>query len=118
MKQSLYLFSKQARSLTRAASNKWSLSLCLYSAITVFLVLSLYASTVLGQNTNTVLGINACPGSLRFSYGQNTAIGFHALFANTSGHYNSAIGYQVLYYNSTGKYNSACGMFALYSNTI
>jgi hypothetical protein len=48
---------------------------------------------------------------------QNTAVGYHTLYSNTTGYYNSAMGTQSLYSNTTGYYNSAVGTQALYSNT-
>jgi hypothetical protein len=47
----------------------------------------------------------------------NSAIGYQALYSNTTGFQNSAIGYQSLFSNTTGRYNSAFGYRALYSNT-
>ena len=50
----------------------------------------------------------------------NSAIGYHALYSNTSSRYNTAIGNQALYSLTgipPGWYNTACGYQALYSNT-
>ena len=54
----------------------------------------------------------------------NTAIGFEALFNNTSGGFgngggdgNTAIGYAALFSNQTASGNTATGDFALYNNT-
>jgi hypothetical protein len=47
---------------------------------------------------------------------QNTSLGFQALGSNT-GTTNCAIGYQALYSNSTSSQNNAFGYQALYSNT-
>lgn len=47
----------------------------------------------------------------------NTAFGYLALAANSSGTRNTAIGYQALVNNSSGNRNTAIGMFALISNT-
>ena len=71
-------------------------------------------------NNNTVLGDNALLNNTAFG---NTAIGFNALFTNTTGGQNTALGYQALYSNSTGiiwgasSSNTALGYQALYSNT-
>jgi hypothetical protein len=116
MKQSLHLFLKQARSLTRTASNNLSLSLRLCSAIAIFLVLSLYTSTALGQ-TNTVLGSNAFPAFSSYPFGRNTAIGYQALHNNTTGSNNTANGASALFYNLSGIFNTANGAYALYFNT-
>ena len=48
---------------------------------------------------------------------QNSAMGLQALDSNTTGYQNSAMGMHALYSNTTGCYNSAMGMYALYSNT-
>jgi hypothetical protein len=47
----------------------------------------------------------------------NTAIGFQALFSNTTGGDNTASGYQALFSNTTGNNNTATGWIALFSNT-
>ncbi|MGI5825809.1 MAG: DUF2341 domain-containing protein [Patescibacteria group bacterium] len=48
---------------------------------------------------------------------QNSAMGYQALRSNTTGYQNSAMGYQALRSNTTGYQNSAMGTYALYSNT-
>jgi hypothetical protein len=53
---------------------------------------------------------------------ENTAVGYQALFSNTtisgnSGGFNTANGSQALYSNTTGFFNTAIGGGALYSNT-
>ena len=68
-------------------------------------------------NFNTAEGDNAL-FSLDTSQGvNNTAIGFQALFSNTTGNGNTANGLQALPNNTTGYYNTADGDAALYSNT-
>ena len=47
----------------------------------------------------------------------NTAIGYAALYANTTGASNTAIGYGALRSNTTGHSNTAIGVNALYANT-
>jgi uncharacterized coiled-coil protein SlyX len=47
----------------------------------------------------------------------NTAIGFQALFSNTTGGDNTASGYQALFSNTSGNNNTATGWIALFSNT-
>src|SRR5690242_16635623 len=47
----------------------------------------------------------------------NTAIGFQALYSNTTGQANTATGEIALYSNTTGAGNTANGDNALYSNT-
>ena len=49
--------------------------------------------------------------------GDNTAIGYQALMANTIGADNTAIGYQALNQNSNGYQNVAVGGYALAANT-
>jgi hypothetical protein len=46
----------------------------------------------------------------------NVALGYEALFSNTSGIANTALGYKALFANSMGGYNTANGDLALYSN--
>jgi hypothetical protein len=56
--------------------------------------------------------------ALRFntaSYG--TAVGYRALYTNTTGAENTAVGNTALYSNLGGFYNTAVGTIALYSNT-
>ena len=48
---------------------------------------------------------------------ENTAIGYSALFSNTTGNYNTAIGYSALFNNTTGQNNTAIGNSALFKNT-
>jgi len=47
----------------------------------------------------------------------NTAIGYQALYSNTTGNSNTAIGFNSLYSNTTGNSNTAIGFNSLYSNT-
>jgi hypothetical protein len=49
--------------------------------------------------------------------GGNTAVGYQALQALTSGIYNTASGYQALYSSTTGSRNTVGGFYALFSNT-
>ena len=68
-------------------------------------------------NFNTAEGDNAL-FSLDTSQGvNNTAIGFQALFSNTTGNGNTANGASALFSLTTGFYNTAIGSNALYSNT-
>src|SRR5881392_3977376 len=48
----------------------------------------------------------------------NTAVGFEALFSDTTGYSNTANGASALYSNTTGEGNTATGVQALYGNTI
>jgi uncharacterized coiled-coil protein SlyX len=66
-----------------------------------------------GDNANTFLGNDA----LRHNEGVlNTAIGYDALFFNTTGVTNVAVGFDALYFNTTGANNTAIGTSALYQN--
>ena len=66
---------------------------------------------------NTALGDTALGGSNSGSSGQNTAVGYHTLYSNTSGSFNSAFGCATLQANTTGTNNTASGQNALYTNT-
>lgn len=62
---------------------------------------------------NTGLGYEA----LKVNQGSNnSAFGYSALSANTSGYYNTAVGQQALYLNTTGHENAAIGQGNMYSN--
>jgi len=66
--------------------------------------------------SNTFVGVNA--GNFSTSgVGHNTAAGFKALFANTTGAENTAAGYFALAANLNGSSNTAFGHEALTSNT-
>ena len=65
---------------------------------------------------NTFVGVNA--GNFTTSgVGHNTATGFKALFANSTGNENTATGYFALAANTNGNSNTAFGHEALQSNT-
>ena len=71
-----------------------------------------------GNSTNTALGSSALlKVNTTIEQRHNTAIGFRALFSNTTGSVNTAIGSYALSSNSTGNFNNAFGYFALNSNT-
>src|SRR4029077_15605436 len=63
---------------------------------------------------NTFLGDDALLNTIR---GNNTAIGFKALFNNTTGNGNTADGRSALVSNTTGNGNTANGSRALFNNT-
>jgi Chaperone of endosialidase len=65
-------------------------------------------------NQNTALGEDAL---INNSGSYNTAVGFDALFSNTSGEFNTALGYTALLSNTTGNPNTAVGNAAMYNNT-
>jgi uncharacterized coiled-coil protein SlyX len=66
------------------------------------------------SGSNTFLGEDALLNSTGIN---NTAVGFDALFSNTSGGANTAIGYQAIFSNTIGIGNTAIGVQALYDNT-
>jgi hypothetical protein len=80
-----------------------------------------HGNTVLGEDVllnnegsnNTAIGFNALFSNTTST--ENTAIGADALFSNTTGFSNTAIGFVALYFNTTGIYNTAIGNAALYS---
>ena len=63
---------------------------------------------------NTAIGYAALSANTTGYY--STAVGLDALAANTSGHSNSALGVETLYLNTTGSNNTAVGFGALFSN--
>jgi hypothetical protein len=65
---------------------------------------------------NTAVGVNALAGS-NSGDGRNTAVGYAALAANTTGANNTAIGQQTLTTNTTGSNNTAINYASLYLNT-
>jgi hypothetical protein len=65
-------------------------------------------------STNSVLGSGALSSNI--SGGNNTAIGYQALLANTASN-NVAVGYQALKANTTGDTNTAVGLNASLSST-
>ena len=66
-------------------------------------------------NANTAVGYEALYTNTTGS--SNNAFGSGALFSNTSGQQNSGLGLNCLFHNTTGSSNSASGAFALFSNT-
>jgi hypothetical protein len=63
---------------------------------------------------NTAAGTDALLNVTGFN---NSAIGFDALYSNTSGSNNTASGFNALYFNTTGNDNTANGNRALFNNT-
>ena len=73
-------------------------------------------------NFNLAVGATALPSTISQSGGgnngqHNTAVGYQALNANTTGFYNTAVGNHALNFNTTGYYNTAVGSGALGANT-
>jgi hypothetical protein len=66
-------------------------------------------------NQNTAEGEDAL-FSLTSGTAANTAIGFNALYSDTTGNSNVAVGSQALFSNTTGSAETAIGWGALYSN--
>jgi hypothetical protein len=65
-------------------------------------------------SANTAVGVDAL---LSCNSSNNTAMGYYALYSDTSGYSNTAVGYLSLFANTMGSYNTATGPYALYSNT-
>ncbi|MDP2741588.1 MAG: hypothetical protein Q8O66_02815, partial [bacterium] len=75
---------------------------------------------VSGAGFNTFLGHQAGLSSATLSTNaadHNVAVGYRALYSNTTGKQNAVIGSSALYSNTTGYYNSAMGYGALNRNT-
>jgi hypothetical protein len=65
-----------------------------------------------------ILGVNGVSvGRGAGAVSTNTAVGYTALNANTSGQYNAGFGYEALKNNTTGNGNNAFGIDALLTNT-
>ncbi len=67
-------------------------------------------------NENTAEGEDALFSLAADAPGQNTAVGFNAMFNTTTGSLNTAVGDMALFSNTTGPGNTAIGYRALYSN--
>ena len=84
--------------------------------------LNQYLGTMAWQDAKAVrLGGDAVINTLTVGLGNgqvatNTATGYQALNANTTGAYNASYGYQASYKNTTGNYNASFGYIALYNN--
>jgi hypothetical protein len=85
------------------------------SANTALGVSALNANAV-GANNNTAIGYNAAVANTSGAY--NTANGAYALNSNTSGFYNTANGYYAATGITTGAFNTAIGDQALATNTV
>jgi uncharacterized protein (TIGR02145 family) len=66
-------------------------------------------------SSNTAVGYQALYSNTTGS--ANTANGYNALYSNTIGRENTADGFQALYYNTTGMWSTANGYKSLYFNT-
>ena len=86
--------------------------------------LNQYLGTMAWQDAKAVrLGGDAVINTLTVGLGSgsvatNTATGYQALNANTTGAYNASYGYQASFKNTTGNYNASYGYNALYNNLI
>jgi len=68
------------------------------------------------QTYNTAVGINALAGA-NSGTNQNTAVGWSALYINTTGNQNTAFGTSSMYANTSGSNNAAFGQNSLAANT-
>ena len=71
--------------------------------------------TILPTGENTALGFQALYNNTSSGL-DNTAVGYLALYSNTNGYYNTASGVQALYANKNGFHNTADGASALVIN--
>jgi hypothetical protein len=70
------------------------------------------------SRNNTAIGAKAMHNHNGAGFlGQAVAIGYQALFSNTTGTEITAAGTNAMYHNITGSYNTALGYYALFSNT-
>ena len=112
----------------RLTNSRARLLLC--KIVAAISLLSNFNYSVIAQS-NTVYGIEALKintgdNNSAFGYAAlhanttgfaNTANGVYALFSNTTGYHNTANGVYALRFNTTGYLNTANGFGALYSNT-
>ena len=99
-----------------------TLSLILISLLTGFAFLQ-PAQAVVPSPDGGYPGFNTAEGqdalfSLTRNGAANTAIGFHALYSDTTGDSNTAAGADALANNRTGRSNTATGFHALNENTL
>jgi hypothetical protein len=99
-----------------------TLSLILTSLLTGFAFLQ-PAQAVVPSPDGGYPGFNTAEGqdalfSLTPNAAANTAIGFHALYSNTTGDSNTAAGADALANNRTGRSNTATGFHSLNENTL
>jgi hypothetical protein len=73
-----------------------------------------YPNQNTAEGTDALLNVNFGSAGL----GDNTAIGFDALTADTTGIQNTAVGSEALFSNTTGNDNTAEGKSALINNTL
>jgi hypothetical protein len=72
-----------------------------------------YFSNDIGEH-NTAIGNEALTNNTN---GYNTAVGYTALNANTTGGKNTALGHETLVRNTTGRFNTGLGKNAFWGNT-
>jgi hypothetical protein len=76
---------------------------------------ALFSLNTLNGVNNTAVGFDALYDNTTGS--ENTATGFEALASNTTGYNNTATGFEALLFNTTGGENTATGFAALLNNT-
>ncbi len=84
-----------------------------------------YENTAIGYRSlfnnigyqNTALGGYALYNSSGANANGNTAVGYYAMYANSTGLYNTSVGRYSMHANSSGYDNVAVGAASLYSNT-
>jgi hypothetical protein len=114
----LFGYMKTTTFQIRDSMNRAPFRLALLLIALACFVLSVTAQATCQQgclaNENTVLGDDAL---LNNTGDDNTAIGFNALFSNTTAEGNTAIGWEALASTTTGRFNTATGWAALLRNT-
>ena len=113
---------QRAKEAESAPMKTNTLSLILASLLTGFAFLH-PAQAVVPSPDGGYPGFNTAEGqdalfSLTPTGAANTAIGFHALYSNTTGDSNTAAGADALANNRTGRSNTATGFHALNENTF
>ena len=113
---------QRAKQAESAPMKTNTLSLVVASLLTGFAFLH-PAQAVVPAPDGGYPGFNTAEGqdalfSLTPNAAANTAIGFHALYSNTTGDSNTAAGADALANNRTGRSNTATGFHALNENTL
>ncbi|MDX2028419.1 MAG: hypothetical protein SFW62_07265 [Alphaproteobacteria bacterium] len=116
---------KSGTAVTLAAAGATSTQHLNFAPVGAAGVLQFNGSTMFWQdatNFNTIVGLSGAPATISqtgggFNGRLDTAVGYQALNANTTGFFNTAVGGNALQSNTIGTSNTAVGTSALAANT-